>query len=89
MDKISTSELIAKVSASTRISPKMVKAVLVDLVQQVDGHTSNGTAVQITRLGKFYPHDRNARVMVCPLDKKEKEIPAKRVLSFKASKINK
>lgn len=86
MDKISTSELIAKVSASTRISPKMVKAVLVDLVQQVDGHTSNGTAVQITGLGKFYPHDRKARVMVCPLDKKEKEIPAKRVLSFKASK---
>ena len=86
MDKISTSELVAKISESTRISSKTVKAVLADLAQQVDGHISNGTAVQITGLGKFYPHDRKARVMVCPLDKKEKEIPAKRVLSFKASK---
>ena len=89
MDKISTSELIAKVSASTRISPKMVKAVLVDLVQQVDGHTSNGTAVQITGLGKFYPHDRKARTMVCPMNGKKTEVAAKRVLSFKAMKTNK
>ena len=86
MDKISTSELVAKISESTRISSKTVKAVLADMAQQVDGHISNGTAVQITGLGKFYPHDRKARLMVCPLDKKEKEIPAKRVLSFKASK---
>ena len=86
MDKISTSELIAKVSASTRISPKMVKAVLDDLVQQVDGHISNGTAVAIAGLGKFYPHDRKARVMVCPMNGKETEVAAKRVLSFKATK---
>ena len=86
MDKISTSELVAKISESTRISSKTVKAVLADLAQQVDGHISNGTAVQITGLGKFYPHDRKERTMVCPRNGKKTEVSAKRVLSFKASK---
>ncbi len=89
MDKISTSELIAKISASTGQSQRVVKAVVVDLAEHIDGYVANGQAVQITGLGKFYPHDRKARVMVCPMDKKEKEIPAKRVLSFKASKSSK
>lgn len=86
MDKISTSELIAKISASTGREKRFVKEVLTDLAAQINGHVANGTAVAVSGLGKFYPHDRKARVMVCPMDKKEKEIPAKRVLSFKASK---
>ena len=86
MDKISTSELITKISASTGYNKKMVKEILADQVAQINGHVANGTAVAVAGLGKFYPHDRKARVMVCPMDKKEKDIPAKRVLSFKASK---
>ena len=86
MDKISTSELVAKISESTRISSKTVKAVLADMAQQVDGHISNGTAVQVTGLGKFYPHDRESRNGRHPISGEEIIIPAKRVLSFKATK---
>lgn len=86
MEKISTSELITKIVASTGVNSTATKAVIRDLAAQINGHVANGTAVAVAGLGKFYPHDRKARVMVCPLDKKEKEIPAKRVLSFKASK---
>ena len=89
MDKISTSELITKIVGSTGVNSTATKAVIRDLAAQINGHVANGTAVAVAGLGKFYPHDRKARVMVCPLDKKEKEIPAKRVLSFKASKASK
>lgn len=86
MDKISTSELVAKISASTGQSQRVVKAVVADLAKHIDGYVANGQAVQITGLGKFYPHDRKERVMICPMNGKETEVPAKRVLSFKASK---
>lgn len=89
MDKISTSELITKISASTGCEKRFVKAVLTDLAAQINGHIDNGTAVAVVGLGKFYPHDRKARVMVCPMNGKVTEVAAKRVLSFKASKTNK
>ena len=85
-NKISTSELVAKISASTGFNKKMVKEILTEQVVQINGHVENGTAVQVSGLGKFYPHDRKARVMICPMNGKETEVAAKRVLSFKASK---
>ena len=75
MDKISTSELITKIVGSTGVNATATKAVIRDLAAQINGHVENGTAVAVAGLGKFYP-----------MEKKEKEIPAKRVLSFKASK---
>ena len=89
MDKISTSELIAKISASTGQSQRVVKAVVADIAKHIDGYVANGQAVSVTGLGKFYPRDRKARTMVCPMNGKETEVAAKRVLSFKASKTNK
>ena len=86
MDKISTSELVAKISASTGFNKKMVKEILTDQVAQINGHVENGVAVQIVGLGKFYPRDRKARTMETPMTGRKVEIPAKRVLSFKASK---
>ena len=86
MDKISTSELVAKISESTGREKRFVKEVLTDLAAQINGHIDNGTAVAVAGLGKFYPHDRKARTMVCPMNGKETEVAAKRVLSFKASK---
>ena len=86
MDKISTSELIAKISESTGREKRFVKEVLTDLAAQINGHVSNGTAVAVAGLGKFYPHDRKARWMVCPMNGNITEVAAKRVLSFKASK---
>lgn len=86
MDKISTSELITKISASTGYNKKTVKEIVADQVAQINGHVENGTAVQVAGLGKFYPYDRKSRVMVFPMNGKETEVPAKRVLSFKATK---
>ena len=86
MDKISTSELIRNVAEATGVSQVNVKKVIGVVADQISGHVANGTEVAFTGLGKFCPRDRKARVMISPLDKKEKEIPAKRVLSFKASK---
>lgn len=86
MDKISTSELVAKISASTGFNKKMVKEIVTDQVAQINGHVANGTAVQVAGLGKFYPHDRRARTMETPMTGRKVEIPAKRVLSFKAAK---
>lgn len=86
MDKISTSELITKISASTGFNKKTVKEILTDQAAQINSHVENGVAVQVSGLGKFYPHDRKARVMICPMNGKETEVAAKRVLSFKASK---
>ena len=86
MDKISTSELITKIVGSTGVNSTATKAVIRDLAAQINGHVANGTAVAVAGLGKFYPHDRQARWMVCPMNGNITEVAAKRVLSFKASK---
>ena len=86
MDKISTSELVAKISASTGREKRFVKEVLTDLATQINGHIDNGTAVAVAGLGRFYPKDREARNGRHPISGEEIIIPAKRVLSFKASK---
>ena len=86
MDKISTSELIAKISASTGYNKKTVKEIVTEQVAQINGHIENGVAVQVAGLGKFYPKDREARSGRHPISGEEIIIPAKRVLSFKASK---
>ena len=86
MDKISTSELITKISASTGFNKKTVKEILADQAAQINGHVENGVAVQVTGLGKFYPKDREARNGRHPISGEEIIIHAKRVLSFKASK---
>lgn len=89
MDKISTSELITKISASTGREKRFVKEVLTDLSAQINGHIANGTAVAVSGLGKFYPKDREARSGRHPISGEAIIIPAKRVLSFKASKASK
>lgn len=84
MEKISTSELIDKVADATGQTKKAVKQVLDETMHQVTAHVEAGCAVA-TKLGKFYPKDRAAKVGRNPQTGAAIEIHAKRVLAFKPS----
>lgn len=88
MEKLSQSELIEKVAQATGITKKTVKEVIDAFALQVVGHVGAGTAVS-TKLGKFYPKDSPARTGRNPRNGEPIDIPAKRVLAFKASADNK
>jgi len=85
MDKISTSELTAKVADATGQTRKAAKMIIDELVVQIIGHVTKGQSVAITGMGKFVPVDRVARTCKSPLTGKTVDVPARRVLGFKGS----
>jgi DNA-binding protein HU-beta len=83
MEKITQTELIAKVAQASGITKKTVKEVLDNAVAQVIGHVGAGCAVSFAGIGKFYPKHRTARTGRNPITGSQIEIPAKKLLAFK------
>lgn len=85
MEKLSTKELIAAVSEYTEINKKQVKLVIDAALTQIHATVKSGRAVQLGKLGKFYPADRAARKANSPFSGTVVDVPAKRVMAFKRS----
>lgn len=85
MEKISTNEVIQTITCNTTMSKKDVKRVLEELVKYIVGVSSDGYAVQINGLGKFYPQDSAPRTGIDPQTGEPLEIKFLRSVGFKAA----
>lgn len=84
MEKVSGSELIEQVAKNLNMSQAAVKRVIAQASEQVVDCAKKGVQVSLPGLGKFYPVDRAPRAGRNPKTGETVQIPAKRVLVFKA-----
>ena len=79
-------ELIEKTAAATGMSKKDTGAFLASLLDEMTAALAAGEKVQLVGFGSFESKVRNARIGRNPRTKKEIQIPASRVPTFKAGK---
>ena len=83
-NKITTKALIESVAGQVKMSKARVKEVLGAFSEAIVSHCQAGDAVQVQGLGKFYPQQRAERRALNLATGKAVNVPAKRVLAFKA-----
>lgn len=85
MEKVTGAELIEQVAKQLNMSQAAVKRVLAQTSEQIIDCAKKGVQVSLPGIGKFYPVDRAARAGRNPKTGEAVQIPAKRVLAFKAT----
>ncbi len=84
-EAMTTSQIQAELAEKTGLQKAQVKAVLDELAKMAYREAPN--SFQVPGLGKLVMVDRAARVGRNPQTGEEIQIPAKRVLKFKISKV--
>ena len=87
MEKIRAADLVAVVANKTGMTKTAVNKVLHEAAAFITAYAREGRAVNFPSLGKFSPSDRMARTCLSPMGKGV-HIPARRVLTFRASTGN-
>ena len=87
MEKIRAADLVAVVATKTGMTKTAVNEVLHEAADFIAAYVREGRAVSFPGLGKFSPSDRVARTCLSPMGK-DVHIPARRVLTFRASTRN-
>ena len=79
-------ELVAAIAAEAGLSKAAAQKALEATIGAVAGALQNGEGVQLIGFGTFGVAERAARTGVNPANGQKIQIPAKKVIKFKASK---
>ncbi len=85
-DTVNKGHLVDKVTQTTGLSKKDVKAVVDGVFDHITEHLSQGDKVQITGFGAFEVRERAARQGVNPSTGDKIDIAASKAPAFKAGK---
>ena len=79
-------ELIQHISEQTQFPKAQVKAILDLAFETISEDLAKGESVVIPGLGKFIPKDRPASTKTNPETGETVEVPAKKIVAFRAAK---
>lgn len=78
-------QLVKEVAGRAKVPVKTAKAVVDATLQVIKGALQKGDRVQLVGFGSFFVRQTKARTVRNPQTKKPMQVPAKKVIRFKAS----
>ena len=79
-------ELVNAIAAEAKLTKVQAKAALEATLNAIGGTLVKGDKVALIGFGTFSINERKARTGINPANKKKIQIPAKKVVKFKAGK---